>query len=282
MAAGETQGRAEMCERDPLYFMRYFFKQRIGSKMIIAPHHEVIMRTLHRVIDGEITRLIINISPGYSKTELCTINMMAYGLAIDPRAKFLHLSYSHSLALLNTTGASATVAQSVSGYSRTISLVTHDVLNWYDWYYEVPVRTGEAIFDDIPPYPASTLTVTVDNTGGTASIGVLVIGKSRRLGATQWEASRSIADYSRAVESDDGTVSLSVGNYSKRLNVDVFIDRGFESEATRILEEFRATPLVFVGSSLYSMTILYGFLGPWNVPISSTGRPASIEIRGLV
>lgn len=188
----------------------------------------------------------------------------------------------NSLALLNTTGASATVAQSMSGYSRTISLVNHDVLNWYDWYYEVPVRTGEAIFDDIPPYPASTLTVTVDNTGGTASIGVLVIGKSRRLGATQWEASRSIADYSRAVESDDGTVSLSVGNYSKRLNVDVFIDKGFESEATRILEEFRATPLVFVGSSLYSMTIIYGFLGGWFVPISNTGRPASIEIKGLV
>lgn len=105
LAIGETQGRAELCERDPLYFMRYFFKQRMGSKMIVAPHHEVIMRTLQRVLSGEITRLIINISPGYSKTELCTINMMAYGLAINPRAKFLHLSYSHSLALLNSSTA---------------------------------------------------------------------------------------------------------------------------------------------------------------------------------
>lgn len=105
LAIGETPGRAELCERDPLYFMRYFFKQRMGSKMIVAPHHEVIMRTLQRVLSGEITRLIINISPGYSKTELCTINMMAYGLAINPRAKFLHLSYSHSLALLNSSTA---------------------------------------------------------------------------------------------------------------------------------------------------------------------------------
>jgi hypothetical protein len=188
----------------------------------------------------------------------------------------------NSLALLNTTGASATVVQSVSGYSRTISLVNHDVLNWYDWYYELPVRTGEAIFDDIPPYPSSTLTLTVDNTGGTASVGVLVIGKSKRLGATQWGASRTINDYSRAVEADDGTVTLVAGNYSKRLNVEVVIERGFESEATRILEEFRATPLVFVGSSLYTMTIIYGFLGGWFVPISDTGRPASIEIKGLV
>lgn len=187
-----------------------------------------------------------------------------------------------SLALLNTTGASATVVQSVSGYSRTISLVSHEVLSWYDFYYELPIRTGEAIFDDIPPYAASTLTVTIDNTGGTASVGVLVIGKQKVLGATQWEANRSISDYSRAVEADDGSVSLVQGNYSKRLNVDVRIEPGFESEATRILEEFRATPLVFVGSSEYSMTIIYGFLGGWFVPISNTGRPASIEIKGLV
>jgi hypothetical protein len=187
-----------------------------------------------------------------------------------------------SVALLNATGASATILQSVSGYTETILLYNHDVLSWWEWYYETPIRTGEAVFDQIPPYAASTLTITVDNTGGTASVGVLVIGKEKRLGATQWEASRTINDYSRAVEAADGTVSLTVGNYSKRLNVEVFIDAGFESEATRILEEFRATPLVFVGSSLYSMTIIYGWLGGWYVPISTTGRPASIEIKGLV
>ena len=42
--------RRDMCEDDPLYFMRYFFKHRMGSKMIVAPHHEVIMRTMKRVI----------------------------------------------------------------------------------------------------------------------------------------------------------------------------------------------------------------------------------------
>ena len=98
MATIEQHILRDELEADPLLFMRYFFKQRMGTSMIVSPHHEAIMRTLLRVFNGEITRLIINISPGYSKTELCTINMMAYGLAINPRAKFLHLSYSHSLA----------------------------------------------------------------------------------------------------------------------------------------------------------------------------------------
>src|SRR5574344_871425 len=62
------------CEESPEYFARYFFKQRMGSKMLVAPHHKVIFDTLSRVISGEITRLIINVPPGYSKTELATIN----------------------------------------------------------------------------------------------------------------------------------------------------------------------------------------------------------------
>lgn len=97
------------CEEDGLYFARYFFKQRMGAKMIVAPHHQVIQRTLQRVIDGEITRLIINVPPGYTKTELATINMIGRGLALNNRARFMHLSYSHNLALLNSSTARGVV-----------------------------------------------------------------------------------------------------------------------------------------------------------------------------
>ena len=91
------------CEEDGLYFSRYFFKQRTGGKMIVAPHHKVIQDALDRVVSGEIKRLIINVPPGYTKTELATINMMARGLSLNKRARFMHLSYSHNLALLNSS-----------------------------------------------------------------------------------------------------------------------------------------------------------------------------------
>ncbi|CNJ00270.1 phage protein [Yersinia frederiksenii] len=97
------------CEEDGLYFSRYFFKQRTGGKMIVAPHHKVINETLERVVSGEIQRLIINVPPGYTKTELATINMIAHGIALNARARFMHLSYSHNLALLNSSTARAIV-----------------------------------------------------------------------------------------------------------------------------------------------------------------------------
>ena len=109
MATLEQHLLREQLEQDPMLFMRYFFKQRMGSKMLIGEHHAAIMSALNKVLTGEINRLIINVPPGYTKTELCTINLMAYGLAINPKAKFLHLSYSHSLALLNSSTSRAII-----------------------------------------------------------------------------------------------------------------------------------------------------------------------------
>ena len=108
-----SDARRIECEEDGLYFARYFFKQRFGGKMLISPHHKVIQSTLDRVISGEITRLVINIPPGYTKTELASINFMARGLALNAKARFLHLSYSHHLALLNSSTSRAIMRSQV-------------------------------------------------------------------------------------------------------------------------------------------------------------------------
>lgn len=104
------------CEEDGLYFNRFFFKQRFGTKMVIGPHHPVMQKALDRTMlppdhPDFISRLIINVPPGYTKTEQCSINYMARGLAINPMARFLHLSYSDKLVLLNS-GTSREVVKS--------------------------------------------------------------------------------------------------------------------------------------------------------------------------
>lgn len=73
--------------------------------MLVNWHHRLIQDTLQKVIDGDIKRLIINLPPGYTKTELATINFIARGIALNPMSRFLHLSYSDSLALENSSTA---------------------------------------------------------------------------------------------------------------------------------------------------------------------------------
>lgn len=91
-----------LCESSTLNFTRYFFKQRFGRKYVIGDHHRKICEALDKVVSGEIKNLIINIAPRYGKTELAVKNFMAYGLAINPSARFIHLSYSDDLALDNS------------------------------------------------------------------------------------------------------------------------------------------------------------------------------------
>ncbi|WP_428491701.1 phage terminase large subunit [Rhodopila sp.] len=93
------------CEDDHLYFTRFFFKQRNGFKFIVNWHHYIVASTVQQIIDGEIKNVVINVPPGSSKTELVIINLIARGLAINPRSRFLHISCSDTLALLNSETA---------------------------------------------------------------------------------------------------------------------------------------------------------------------------------
>jgi predicted phage terminase large subunit-like protein len=85
-----------------LFFTRYFFKKRFNRKFIVNSHHKQIIDVLERVIKGELTRVIINIAPRYGKTEVAVKSMIAHCLALNPAAKFIHLSYSDDLALDNS------------------------------------------------------------------------------------------------------------------------------------------------------------------------------------
>lgn len=91
-----------MCEQDHLFFSRYFFKHSQAIKFRVTWHHELIAEKVQAVIDGRIKNLVINVPPGSSKTELVAINLMARGLALNPCARFSHISYSDDLALLNS------------------------------------------------------------------------------------------------------------------------------------------------------------------------------------
>lgn len=85
-----------------LNFTRFFFKKRFNRKFVVGQHHVRICELLDRIIKGELTRVIVNIAPRYGKTELISKNFIAMGFALNPRAKFIHLSYSDDLARDNS------------------------------------------------------------------------------------------------------------------------------------------------------------------------------------
>lgn len=93
---------------DLLKFTKYGFA-RNNRHFELNHHHVTMSETLMRVFRGEITRLIINIPPRYTKTELAVVNFMAWTLGLAPDCEFIHISYSKRLAANNAYNARALV-----------------------------------------------------------------------------------------------------------------------------------------------------------------------------
>lgn len=88
-------------QEDLYFFSRYMFKERRKYKWLHNWHHRVVCDALMKVFRGETKRLIINIPPRYSKTELAVINFMAWCFGKVPDSEFIHVSYSATLAANN-------------------------------------------------------------------------------------------------------------------------------------------------------------------------------------
>jgi len=85
------------------YFVQYFFRAQYNKPFLLSPYHQEVFKALLRVVRGDCTRLIINIPPRYAKTEIVIKMFIAWCLANNPAAKFIHLSYSDDLALDNSS-----------------------------------------------------------------------------------------------------------------------------------------------------------------------------------
>lgn len=182
----------------------------------------------------------------------------------------------------NVAAASITITQSISGFTTTIPLSSRAVSNWYDWYYLPLISVKDlAVVGNIPPYPTSNLTVTINNVGGTAACGLFVMGVGRVIGQTQWGLLAGILSYSGTTTDAFGNTTFVKRAQAKRINAQVRITRGFEDEAFRLLTLCTDIPIVVITTTDYQIGSVYCYLGNWQVPLSITGQTASIELKGL-
>lgn len=78
-------------------YTKAMFKAQYHRSFIVAEHHKKMFTALQDVVDGKCKRLIINIAPRYGKTELVIKSFISWCFALNPKCRFLHLSYSDIL-----------------------------------------------------------------------------------------------------------------------------------------------------------------------------------------
>ena len=78
-------------------FTKAMFKAQYKRSFIVAEHHKKIFSALQDVVDGKCRRLIINMPPRYGKTETAIKSFISWCFSLNPKCRFLHLSYSDML-----------------------------------------------------------------------------------------------------------------------------------------------------------------------------------------
>ena len=92
-------------------YTKVMFKAQYGRSFIVAEHHKKIINALQDVVDGKCRRLIINVAPRYGKTELVIKSFLSWCFALNPKCRFLHLSYSDLLVNDNSDTVRAIMAE---------------------------------------------------------------------------------------------------------------------------------------------------------------------------
>lgn len=100
----EKRALAEVLVSDFRQFVKFAFKVRSGGNFIFQPHHNIIIDTLQKVIDGEINRLIIAIPPRHSKSELVSVMLASFAFVRNRRSEIIQTTCSDSLCREMSTG----------------------------------------------------------------------------------------------------------------------------------------------------------------------------------
>lgn len=200
----------------------------------------------------------------------------------------------NSLALLGLSAATVTVALVAGGetvYSASTNLTSGvNVGDWYQYFYEPVYETSELVITNLidaallnlPAYGDGVLTIVITRTGGTVSLGMLVVGLVTEVGNTQYGASVSIRDFSRKEPDAFGNYQLVERAYSQKLSLDVVVMKVDVDAVVKNVSRFRATNVVWIGSTAYGSLIVYGFIADWTMTIENFSfSQFRAEIEGM-
>lgn len=90
------------CLTDLNFFIRYIFKEYYGLTWVHNWHHDEIIKLIYRIEARECSNAVVNIPPRYGKTQILVIIWMVWTFIRNPKAQFIHTSYSEELALKNS------------------------------------------------------------------------------------------------------------------------------------------------------------------------------------
>lgn len=198
----------------------------------------------------------------------------------------------NTIAILNLTDAyeiNITLTSPSSGspgivYQETIDLgLTGLFSDWYNWFFGVKQRPTQYIDTSFPAYADGIIEFEI--IGGTdLAVGGIAVGQQQRFGrGVRLGARVGIQDYSRKETNEFGETLLVQRAFAKRANFDLFVDKSEVDTLQNYLSALRATPALWIGSTEYESTTVFGFYKNFDIILSYPEHAdCELEIEGLI
>lgn len=170
-------------------------------------------------------------------------------------------------------------------YDRTEVMNRAFIGDWWEWTTAPFEYKPEIIFGDLPMYAGCELLVDITADAlNPAQCGELVAGTAYSIGTPQMGAKLGITDYSRKDTDEWGNTTLVQRAFAKTLDLPLVLDAAELTKAYGVLSSLRATPCVFVPSSMarYAALVVYGWVGEFAIELSTfSTHYCNLQIKGL-
>ncbi|MGH8418045.1 MAG: hypothetical protein ACRER8_12300 [Pseudomonas sp.] len=194
----------------------------------------------------------------------------------------------NAIGLVGVRASSVRIVMTVPGvadavYDKTFAMSRKAGGSWYQYYFG-PFTTKDNLAEfNLPPINNADIRVIISAPGGTAQVGMMVIGWAKNLGTAVYDTSFGRKKYSTIKEEFDGSVTMT--KRGRRRSIDfqvVLLDDDEISSTQRVLDDVDDTPALFVGSSELSYTIIVGIFDDFDtaLPTYNFGK-YTLKVRSL-
>ncbi len=181
-----------------------------------------------------------------------------------------------------------TVTDPVEGvvYTETQStVISNSGSSFWNWGFRPIQRKTIAVSVTIPPYAGATHKIRFTKTGGTAKVGVCVIGRWTDIGLSQYGLGTDIKDYSTVRFNTDGTSETTERGYSKRMTLDIDLPNTDIDWVQNMLATYKQTNVVWLGvtDTVLESTCIFGRYSSFkNIIQYFSKSKMALQIEGAV
>lgn len=196
------------------------------------------------------------------------------------------------IALLGIAGTTINITATVGAtvvYNVDFDLNDYTgITDYWSYCFETRPYKRDLIVTNLPPYTGMRITVTLAGLS-TVRVSNCLIGKARTLGGTNFGMRLGIDDFSKKAADDFGRPMLIPRDYARNgsFTLDVTGTSPAQCESKvdsliQVLADYRATLVLWIGSTRYGASAIYGWYVSFEVEVQLANRAiCTMSIKGI-